>query len=685
MSKMKLNLIYGINPEYGLKYIHLTQEEIIYITEQNGCYTKSRYVKIKDFISRNKDLRKLEDELKEVSKLNAREHGPYSYLLNLVLYGRINVSFEIIRKLISKCLNEVCYAGSPFVDISFINDFKNKCIDLKYSDGVIENNIREIVTIFLFFKGISKKIPYMFRRYIEISDEKIIRVRMVRPTLYTVLINMGYELEKCGFELNPCTKRQYESINMRKEFMEGLNEYLEEYGNKISSRTLKVNRSHLMVFLNYIADNFSYIKSIEGITNKHIVSFIEYQRNTKNIRGDINSLGTINNRLEAVENLWNYFIEESKYKVSMNIVTIYDKVKETKKHAKYIKKDDYNKLIEALKNITSEEYLQLRIIIVILLSTGRRINEVLALQYDCLNPINGKTNIYFHALKHDKPPINRPISESCKILVLKAKKIAKKYTIALECKKDNLVVKRLFPSIDRKGMTLLSDTTVRKLFYKFQIENGIINEKGKPVFKIHDIKDTFVSNMLALGYSVIEISKFLQQNIESLIPYEANNEMAMKTLKLAEEKGLLIGSSFSKEEITDIDNNKIKSKIISILKDTDVVSRHKENLIYKISNKSEVMPLALGECTDISSITECGPLVCLTCNEILPEDINVVESYFLKLYKHIYTNKRKQEIKGIEKQLNNAYCNIYINKEKMSEKEMKKRINLIKKKAREEI
>lgn len=685
MSIEKLKLIDIPEPEYGLKYTHLTYQDMVYITQHNGCHTKTRYEKIKSLISRNKDLKKFEEYICDVSKLNSVDHSPYSYILNLALYGRINISFKVMRKILPYNLNEVCYEGSPFIDSEFIERFKNKGKDLKYNAEVVQRGIVEIVAILLFFNGTSNEIPHIFDEYIKLSNQNDNKTNVNAPVLYTILTNMGYELNNYEVKVNPNKKRQFIAPNMSQEFIEGLNKYMIWYSGKVSEKTAKCVRSNLMVFLNYIAGNFRFITKLNQITNEHIVGFKKHQLKNKNSTGKINSVSTINNRMEAVCNLWKYFIDENEYGISTNIVTIYDKLKEPKKYTKYIKKEDYTKLIKALKNVQSGEYFRLKIIIVILLSTGRRIHEVLSLRYDCLNLINGKPNIYFHKLKHDKPPINIPISDKCKFFVLKAKELVKNYSIPLTSVYDNLNTRRLFVSIAHKGRGVLSLTAITRVFYKFQIENRIINEEGRPIFKIHDIKRTFVSNMLALGYSSVEVSKFLGQQISSLIPYEANNQKAMNILKLAEKKELLIGCSFVKEPISGGEDTKLKSKIINLLKNTDVINRHKENLIYKVKNPGEVIPLALGECTDVSSTSECGSIICLACEEIFPDDINIIDAFILKMYKYIYANRRKKGIKDIEKQIVSVCHNIYINKEKMSEIEMKKHINLIKKKARKKL
>src|SRR5471030_2728596 len=110
----KINLVNTKEPEYGLKYVHLTQEEIAYIIEQNGCHVKSFYERVSIFISRNKNLRHIEEEINDVEKLTSAKHTPFAYILYLALYGRIKVSFRVLRKIIGRNYNQVYYEGSKF-------------------------------------------------------------------------------------------------------------------------------------------------------------------------------------------------------------------------------------------------------------------------------------------------------------------------------------------------------------------------------------------------------------------------------------------------------------------------------------------------------------------------------------------------------------------------------------------
>jgi integrase len=685
MNKSQKIIDNQCKPEYGLKYIHLTQEEMLYITNYNNCNSKTRFSKIKVFISRHKNLKEFEDRIKNCNALDSKYDGPFWYIAHLVSYGRISVNYQVMCQIISRSYKELTYEDSPFINTKFLNHFKRESERLEYCKVLIKEGLRELIIISIFFKIETEQIPNIFNKYIKFCNENSINNKDTISYTYTVLLNMGYTLLEVGNTLNGPFKKQYISKNMSKEFLVGLEEYVKWYSGKVNSKTIKCERSHLMMFFNYIADTFSNIKRLCLIENKHLVSFIELQLTSKNYFGRLNAAGTINNRTEAISRAWNFFIKSNSYKITSNIVTFYDKIKEPKKFAIYISKEEILKLLNALNNTYDGKFLRLKYIIIILLTTGRRIHEVLSLQFNCINTINGKKYIYFHKFKQDKPSRNIIISEKSEIAVLKLQEIAANFRRPLSSKHDNLRVRRLFPSIKYKGRCMLSERTVSQLFDEFQILNGIVNDSEKPIFGIHDIKRTFVSNMLGLGYSAAQVSKFLKQGIDSLLPYESNNKEALKTLKLAEEKGLLIGNGFVNEYDVGEDNNQSKTRIIKLLKNTDVSNRHKENLIYKLKNSKDTIPLLLGECTDKDSILICGTLVCMACDEILLDDINSCEEFLLKIYKYIYMNKRNKEIKDIEQKLKIACEKIYINKEKMSEVGMKKRINSIKKRARKEI
>lgn len=186
--------------------------------------------------------------------------------------------------------------------------------------------------------------------------------------------------------------------------------------------------------------------------------------------------------------------------------------------------------------------------------------------------------------------------------------------------------------------------------------------------------------MLAAGVKPEEISKFLRQDVDSLIPYEVNNEIAIETLKKVEKKGLLMGKSFQKNSAIQEGN-----PIIDLLKDVNVIERNKQNMILKINNPKEVLPLSPGSCVDYNNFEICGDLICLACDEFRSDSLDDFYSYATKVCKYIYKYKRDKQIIKFEKKLlvalEKAYGNLLLDKKESFDIVIKK----VRKIAREEL
>lgn len=141
--------------------------------------------------------------------------------------------------------------------------------------------------------------------------------------------------------------------------------------------------------------------------------------------------------------------------------------------------------------------------------------------------------------------------------------------------------------------------------------------------------------MNAAGIKPERIAEFLCQEIDTLIPYEVSNQMAVETLKRVEEKGLLIGKSFNKTKKEE------KNPILLLLDNFDVVQKNKENFIQKINNPKEAMSLSLGECMEPSNYDVCGDLFCMACDEYNPNNLEEAYEFGIKMMKFCYVNKRK--------------------------------------------
>ena len=675
----------GTMPECDLPYTHLTVNEICYIKTLAGLYTNYTKEATISFIKKHPDLKKYEEKLFSNDFTLKKMTHPHWCTLHLISYGRIHAPCKLIR-LLTEEWKEIYYEGSPFINLRFIEKFKETGFKIGYSKNLVTAATLELLTMSLYYRISTEKIINILDAHSKLMETKEYGGHIrIRP-IWRILHQMGYEIDSSKLYQNGNSKSNLcISPNMSPEYREALEEYPKQYGLTVSKKTLQTVSSHIRSFLNYMADNYPEIKKLDQITNAHISAFIKQMETKENFFKRNDTAETINNRLEAIANMWKYFIQEGKFNIKTNIVSKYAKLKQHKKYAKYISIKDCKKLTDAINNIDEKEHGLMKSLFIIMLSTGRRVHEVLSLKYECLSSAKGKPMLIFHKLKHDKGPKLIPISKTCEIEVIKAKEFAEKFTKPIYSDLDGIKARRLFPSPYTKGARIVGRHMMKDFFNKLQVENGIVDSDGEPKFIIHDIKRVFVSGMSGKGATPEFISQYLGQRMNSMLPYESNNSGALQVLKLAESKGLLIGNSFEETSKEDIEDNEYKRMIIESLKNADIVNRHKENLIFKIQNPYKTMPLAVGICTDNSNVEICGSLICIACKEYKLESMEEFKLFILKMYKHIYKFKRHSETNAIEEQLEKSIENLCINKEGMSRKELDEMVRGIKRQARKEV
>ncbi|WP_429080732.1 tyrosine-type recombinase/integrase [Brassicibacter mesophilus] len=455
-------------------------------------------------------------------------------------------------------------------------------------------------------------------------------------------------------------------------------EYLDHLNIEYSFKTYEVEKSHLKKFFEFLTTNFPQIQKIRDLNNDVVIKFIQTQKEVINIRGTKNTNATINHRVQALEKMLKYHRDNGKYQIPDNVTTKYDYLREPKKYPKYESKEEIFRVIiaikEALKDKKYEEEFQELCVLLILIDSGRRVHEVLTLKYNCLR----KGRVVFHKCKHRKTTI--PIVGETTLNAIRiAKEYSRKINKMIYSKYDQFKVRRLFPSKNTKGRTLLSRDSVDQLFKLIQIENSIVDNSGKPMYTLHDNKRNFVTNLLAAKVTPEEIAQYLNQNTNSLLPYEVNNEFAITTLKSVEERGLLIGESDSNQKSNE------QNPILELIQNVDIVSRHKENLLHSINNTKDTVPLFLGICVDNTNVEVCGDLVCMACEEYRTDNIEEFEKYAIRLFRFIYQNRRHNSTKKIENQLYKALENIYLNIENTKIKDYEVKIKRLKKEARRRV
>lgn len=150
-----------------------------------------------------------------------------------------------------------------------------------------------------------------------------------------------------------------------------------------------------------------------------------------------------------------YLRISKKYEIPKNIISNYDKLKEPVKVYKYISKEQIIKLSDAIKGINENKYMQYKMVLILTLDTGRRIHEILCLEYDCLVG----NIIYFDKTKQGER-YQQVAGEASMKAILKLKEYAKKIERELYSQYDGRMCRRLFPSMYKNGLSILSEDSI---------------------------------------------------------------------------------------------------------------------------------------------------------------------------------------------------------------------------------
>lgn len=665
-------------PVYGDLYNFFSNDEVEWMSSISKLKSmNSRKSQAKQFMQKHPNLKELEVYLNtEILK------GEINwYIVALAAFGRIRLDIGILSEISISRRDMLMLRYSPIINFEFIKKFQDTAKHIGYADSTISIFlVPNLIRITLYYQKpvdrVVENFEELFRKLINING---LANKLCIRGISNVLSEIGYS-EHVKNILKAAIVDEYQKsfINEEKrELEECLNEYADFLKGSHSHRTYVTEMSHLRAVLNYLYKFQPNINRLSDINNKVIVEFIKNQQEIINCFGRKNKNATINHRIQALQKMLMHFKRFGKYYITDNIITKYDYLREPKTYPKYIAKKDIFRVILAVKNaIKNEVYssqLQELYIILVIIDTGRRISEVRHLKYNCL--INGK--VIFHKTKNGKPSY-QTVGETTINAILKSKEYASKIKKQIYSDFDKQKIRRLFPSMKKLGRTLISGEAVSNVFKKIQIGNGIVDDKNDPLYTLHDNKRNFVTNMLAANVGPEEIAKHLNQNINTLLPYEVNNEIAIETLKIVQSKRLLLGESFDNRTNNEDENN----EIIKLINNTDVVIRHKENLIQYINRPQDAFPLFMGMCTDNDNVDVCGDLVCMACETYKPENIDEFEKYAIKVLRYANEHKRFGNMKKVESQLFKALNNVYMGIENISHNSFKQKIKEIKREAK---
>lgn len=652
------------------RYIHLTKSEITNFTKKYAT-NSSRIIEYKKFQLEFRDLKEFEIKLwkKDLPKdfINTFNWS----IMVLAYYNRITIPANIIFKItihlyeFNKIDDEIIYLEGEF----------NKILHEKYnySKSYIRSILCLIIRMKLFYQKSIKSCCENINEYLELVNEYSSNKHLAKA-IVRFLNEIGYiKVEDNFFIREECT--DLNSKNTSSEFKRYLNNYLIEILNTKALKTFRSTKSHLKSFFDFMEAKFPCINKIEELNNEHIREYINYLKITETYFKKPISPATINARLEECAKFFSY-IERNVISIdSLKIITKYDKVREHKTLPKYVSKKDVLRLLEAINKIDEEKYIQEKLIIILMVDTGRRFHEVRVLSHSCLKDGNF---IYFHKTKTGSTLMQKVGVLSVKA-VLKAQKICSNINKEIYSKDDNMKIRRLFPAIKDKFRIIVGKRSVEKLFKDIQIKSGIVDYNNKPLFTLHDNKRNFISNMESSGVTAAEIAKLLNQSIETIAQYEVRNDKAIKVLKKIEEKGTLIGKE--KEGNIKIE----EERIYGILNQQEIIQKNRLNLIEKIQNPKEVVPLPLGQCTQIENILFCGQVFCMACDNytlVTDNDKEAFKQFCEKFYIHMYMYRRDERIKEIHKKFEEITKKVLTTNKIVDEINFNKYINEIKKQSR---
>lgn len=654
------------------KYMHLDDCELEYLMKSNVLVESilKEYISFREKIS---DLKKFERKL-ESEEITDEFIKKYNLsIIILAYFNRMYIPKKRIFSLIINCKDlinideELKYIRSRFNYI-LVEVFG-------YSKGWVRQIFCEVIRLRLFYHKPVKLCSENIEEYLLLAPNYIYKCSI--KTMFRFLSEIEYiEVEDSLFLREE--KVTLQSKNCSIEFNNITNEYLLQVKNTKARKTLRATRSNLKNFFDFMQEKLSNINEFSEIKNRHIKMYVKYLQEKKTYRGQNISPSTINARLEELQKLFRYVEEHFEGVDSLNIISRYDKVKEYNNFPKLISKKDMLRLIRAIGEIDEERYLQEKLILILMLDTGRRFHEVRVLSYSCLQ---GDNHIFFHKTKTGGA-INQKVGPTCINAVLNAQKLCNHINKEIFSKVDNKKVRRLFPSIKDKCRTIVGEKAVADVFRDIQVKSGIVDHNNKPLFTLHDNKRNFISNMESAGISAPQIAKLINQNIKTIAQYEVRNDKATQILKEIEEKKVLVGKY---EEHA----NKIeRENIFNVLSQNDIIERNKINLIEKIQNPKEVIPLPFGECTQIENIVLCGQLFCIACENyklFTDNDKEQFERFCFKFYIHIYMYKKNEKLKEIYNKFEQICKNVLINNNMIDTSNYKKYVNSIKKRARNEV
>lgn len=660
------------------KYEHIKQTEMKRIIEKLDFINDSKMLQYQKFLEAYPDLKVFENNINSLPITDF----PHWYIILLVCYRRIDIDLNIFLKLqLSKNASDFIKLGHKYIDERYFNTIKNIGVEiLKYDKRYISEQIGKLLMKLIVYSNKPiQEIVYMQDLMTVLSQgnkhsRNITKFKILRR-IVNIIEGNGRSEQKP--EIKPLFLGE-EVENIGLEFIEMLIKYNDYYKVDHSYKTLKSELSHIRAFYKYINKFECNLVSFSQINHQHITAFKENQKYEINSRGKTNDASTINHRLQSLSRFFKY-ISENGIEIKKNLVSEFDMLIEPKKLVSPISHHHAEEIRKAIMTIDEEKHLCEKAVLIIMCDTGRRVHEVLCLSVDSVY----SNKLYFHKTKQGFSHF-QDISDLSMMYITRLKERAIEINEPLYSKYDNCTKLRLFTSNKHKGGVVITPSTVNNVFKKAQIANNIVDDEGKALFTSHDNKRNFISSLLSKGVDPRSISIVINQKIDTLPYYEAYNNYAIDILNKVEKKGYLLGNKINLNKSPDNKEN-ISDRVLSLVKDLNVVKRNKENLLYKINNPNEGLPVFFGYCIDNENVETCGDLICYACENFRPDNIEDFKKYAIKIISYLYKNRELKNKKQIISQLEKSLENIYMNKAMRSKKEYEKVLKDIKKQVKEEI
>jgi integrase len=278
----------------------------------------------------------------------------------------------------------------------------------------------------------------------------------------------------------PKQKLKIKKIRKKFDFNTAAEEYMTNHVNKTCSvTTIKIYKSSLKIHLLPYFGNIS----LDDITLRKINEFIELKKTTglsnKGINNCVSLLKTILKRYIAKKLLKNNPADKIK------------SLEPTKKTIKILSPQDVDKILK----ITEEEYYQIYTILLTILETGLRRNEIFALKWSDIDfktkTISINRNIYEKVVFHSR--VNSSFREIPLPLMIE--------NILKPQKRNKELSDYVFEN--KFGDPIDPDTMIKKKLYSIAKKAGI-NKFG---FEI--LRDTYAYNLIKQGHNFEYIKKQL--------------------------------------------------------------------------------------------------------------------------------------------------------------------------------